>query len=530
MKYNIQEIDKETLLQNSLNFKIRLYITDRNKNILDEVSGVIGGGSSAIDSDSDIRRTFSVTVKLDGLTDGIEDRITGWLGYHFNLQVGIYSLRTQEYLYYPCGYFTITESSTVYDAVTNTLTLNLSDLMAELNGARNGQIGGAPTILIPVENEDGTKNIIRDVLTGIVTQQGGIPDHIIGDIGAYNGLPEYNSDYENYRSEHPDWNVLPYDLTFNVGATVLEMINKIRDLYPNYQTYIDVYRNFCCDMIPSSKQDPILLSDRYLRQILVSEGSENVSYDISSIKNVTEVFGQTYDIDRMADICQTADNTYRMSLPDYEKYINSDYIAFKPDSDNTDSMYARINDLEALPIYDEVTGTFIPADTMLAGKVYVLQYKKRDGDNQCFYFLGQTQPHAVCALTGNAEDPVYTQDYFRSRYNCENIHLREISESPFTVQRLGPILEVKTGDNFDNIKSDSVALENAKYYNAKSAIMTDTVTITTKCIPFLDVQQKVEYRKSNENQAQIYVVKAITNDYDSGTSSITLHRFYPLYD
>ena len=47
MKYNIQEIDKETLLQNSLNFKIRLYITDRNKNILDEVSGVIGGGSSA---------------------------------------------------------------------------------------------------------------------------------------------------------------------------------------------------------------------------------------------------------------------------------------------------------------------------------------------------------------------------------------------------------------------------------------------------------------------------------------------------
>ena len=73
MKYNIQEIDKETLLQNSLNFKIRLYITDRNKNILDEVSGVIGGGSSAIDSDSDIRRTFSVTVKLDGLTDGIED-------------------------------------------------------------------------------------------------------------------------------------------------------------------------------------------------------------------------------------------------------------------------------------------------------------------------------------------------------------------------------------------------------------------------------------------------------------------------
>ena len=87
--------------------------------------------------------------------------------------MGIYSLRTQEYLYYPCGYFTITESSTVYDAVTNTLTLNLSDLMAELNGARNGQIGGAPTILIPVENEDGTKNIIRDAVSYTHLTKGG---------------------------------------------------------------------------------------------------------------------------------------------------------------------------------------------------------------------------------------------------------------------------------------------------------------------------------------------------------------------
>ena len=77
--------------------------------------------------------------------------------------------------------------------------------------------------------------------------------------------------------------------------------------------------------------------------------------------------------------------------------------------------------------------------------------------------------------------------------------------------------------------SDSVALENAIYYNRKSTTINDTVTITTKMIPFLDVNLKVEYKKQQDNEVKQYVIKSISNDTESYTSSITMYRFYPLY-
>lgn len=528
MRYQIQESDKQTIKQNILDFRLRIYICSKSKAILDELNGIINGGTYTIDSDSDIRRTFAVTIKLDS-EKSVKSKILNWIGYYYNLQIGIYNMLLEDYIYYPCGYYTITEASTVYDIASNSLTMNLCDRMADLNGVRNGQIGGAPLIEIPAEN-DGKKNIIRDVLISVLKQQAGITDFIIADIGSYYGLAARNPDYESYRINHPDWNALPYDLSFNAGCNVLDLIHKIRDLYPNYQTYFDVYMNFCCDMIPSSEQDPIILTYDYLNTILMAENTENVNYDVSAVKNVTEVFGQTYSVDRYSSQCTLVSDLYECTLDDYTQYRNGDTVAFKSPGCCTANAYFKINSLASLPIYDTVTDDFIRADSILSDKIYVLQYKNRSGSDPCFYFLGQTQPHAICVLTDDKKDSVYSEEYFKTNYNCSNIFLRELPGSPYAVQKLGIILDVKSGDQFDSLRSDSEALENAKYYNARSAILTDIITITTKCIPFLDVGQKVEYQKSNEEQPDIYVVKAVSNDLGSGTSSITLHRFCSLYE
>lgn len=528
MRYQIQETDKETIVQNVLDFRLKIYICGKDKTILDELSGIVNGGTYSIDSDSDIRRTFSVTVRLDQ-DESVKSRLLNWIGYYYNLQAGIYNMLLDEYIYYPCGYYTITEANTSYDMSANTLTMNLCDCMADLNGTRNGQVGGAPVIEIPVES-GGEKNIIRNILISVIKQQAGISDYIISDIGAYYGLAGRNPDYIAYRSAHPDWNVLPADLSFNAGCSILDIVNKIRDLYPNYQTYFDVYMNFCCDMIPSSKQDPVILSNDYLQKILMAESTENVSYDVSAIKNVTEVFGQTYNVDRYASECVLTEGVFVCTLDGYTQYRNGDYIAFKSPGVNAADLHFRINGLDALPVRDHMTDVYIAENTLQADKIYVLQYSSGAGSDPCFYFLGQTQPHAICVLTDHTDDPFYTAEYFETTYNCANVYLRELPGSPYSVQKLGCILEVKSGEQFDNIRSDSEAMENAKYYNARSAIMTDVITLTTKCIPFLDVQQKIEYQKSSEEQPEVYVVKSISNDFGSGTSSITLHRFCPLYD
>ena len=44
MKYNITEEDKDLLLQPSLEYKYRLFIVDKDKNILDEIQGISSTG------------------------------------------------------------------------------------------------------------------------------------------------------------------------------------------------------------------------------------------------------------------------------------------------------------------------------------------------------------------------------------------------------------------------------------------------------------------------------------------------------
>ncbi len=165
-----------------------------------------------------------------------------------------------------------------------------------------------------------------------------------------------------------------------------------------------------------------------------------------------------------------------------------------------------------------------------ANETYVLRIKS-SGTNYVAYYLGQYQPHALCVLSNNENDSVYTKSYFAKKYNCDerNIVIRIEEESPFAVQKLGEILDVKTGEEFDNILSDSVARENAIYHNRKSSSMNDTINIATKMMPFLDVNEKVEYRKQQETDCKYYIIKSISNDMGSMTSQITMYRFYPLY-
>lgn len=532
MKYNITQEDKELLLQDSLDYKYRLLVLNNNGNILDELFCIMSVGNYSIDSDSNIRRTTSLTLLLDDIYQSIsiENKIYDWIGLSFELQIGIYSIRKDDYIWYKCGNYLITDGSTSYDATTNSITISLSDNFAKLNGTRNGQIGGAPTIVIPNEENDGSIITIKQATEGLIKSETDIKNYIIDDIGQFYGMPQNNPDYEQYRKDNPKWNQLPYDLEYNAGNTVGDIFSEIKDLYPNCQMYFDIYNTFCFNLIPSCEYDPITLDNEFLQKIIVASDSENVTYNIQDIKNVTEVFGVDYEVDRYSESCSSSTNIYTVLLDNYTNYSSSDIIAFIPNVTNIENMKIRINSLPALPLYYEYTTTYIESNLVEQGKTYVLQIKKVNGEYVAYY-LGKYQPHALCVLTNNANDSKYTKEYFSKKYNCDinNILLRVEEDSPFAIQKIGEVLDVKLGDDFENIISDSVALENAIYYNKKSTTINDTVTISTKMIPFLDVNLKMEYKKQQDNESKYYVIKSIANDTESCTSQITMYRFYPLY-
>ena len=95
---------------------------------------------------------------------------------------------------------------------------------------------------------------------------------------------------------------------------------------------------------------------------------------------------------------------------------------------------------------------------------------------------------------------------------------------------MGEVLDSKSGDEYDNIISESVAMQNAKYSNRSTTTMYDTVTITTLLLPWLDVNVKLDYKKQQEKTTYSYVVKSKSDNFADGTSTITMYRFLQLYE
>lgn len=531
MEYIITEEDKSLIAQNVTNYKYRLFVIDKNNNILDEIQGISSIGNYKIDGESEVRRTNSFTLLLDNYykDKSIEKRLLFWIGYNFKLEIGIMSLRTDEYKWYECGYYVITEGNTTYNVTENSITLNLADYYSNLNGDRNGQIGGAPIIEIPIKDDSGNFFTIKQVTEGVL-KDNGITNYIVEDIGEFYGMPQNNVNYLDYRKNNPQWNQLPYDLKYDAACYVSDILDEIKNLYPNCQMYFDIYGNFCFNLIPSCEYDPVSLDNDFIQDILIADNTENVSYDVKNIKNITEVFGQSYEIDRYITETNTSTNIYTATLDSYSEYVSSELIAFIPNSSNIENMKISINSLSPIPIYYEYTTEYIAPYLLEAGKTYVLRIKYVNSEYVAYY-LGQYQPHALCILSNNENDSKYTKSYFSNKYNCDerNIVIRIEEDSPFAVQKIGEILDVKSGSEFDNILSDSVAKDNAIYYNRKSSSVYDTVNISVKMIPFLDVNKKIEYKKQQEDMTHYYIVQSVDNDLSSSTSTISMYRFYPLY-
>lgn len=402
--------------------------------------------------------------------------------------------------------------------------------------------------------------IIRDGVITALTRLGGITDYNIDDIGEYLAIPQYNKDYEQYRLEHPLWNNIPYNLEYQVGGNVLEILTAFRDLYPNYEMFFDEDGVFVAQMIPSAVDDDIWLDNEFLQTILISE---NFSIDSTTIKNVTEVWGAALEVDFTSKSCELNDKTYTLDIDEYgEEYYSGDKIAITFDAPNPEDARIRIHTkytetpegatepeekevtLDELTILDQMTDLPLVAGVIQPGVTYVCKIRTRIENNEPvkhLYFLSQYQPQAINVLTdGTTSNENYTcadgkvvkkysLDYFRDFYNCRIVSFTVDRNSPYTIQKLGVILNVFNGGEFDNIESDQRALARAEYENWKTAILTDQITLTTKICPWLDVNKKISYRRSDRDVEEQYIIQSVSHDVAGGTSSITLNRFRPLY-
>lgn len=547
MRKYITNADLDLVRQRILDIKIKFEILDDNQKVQNTLFADVIDGSFEIGTNSNIRRHCQLTLLPDSSKGiSLDPDSYFWLNKSIRVYIGIKNIRNENYLWYCQGTFCFKNTDLTYDAITNALYLSCEDFMVKLDGTKNGTLGTLQTVIPsyvedPETGEPVKHSIVREAIVSVLENAAGINKHMVDDVGTYMAIPQYNDDWENYRKNNPLWNTIPYDLSFTAGCSIFSILEALRDLYPNYEMFFDADGVFVCQIIPSCFEDDLTLDNEYIQKILISE---DVSIDMTTVRNVCEVWGNVLETDYFSEECTYTHNIYQCNIEAIEKYEYKKRLSVTIPANNKGECYLRVNSLDKIPIYDSSSGTYLPADQLQAGETYVFRFDWITTDRKkktIAYFLGQWQPHALDVLVDGTVSHEqyktsaglvvsrYSEEYFKDVYQCDNVSLTVIPDSPFTVQKIGEIPDVKIGGEYDKIYSDSEARDMAIYENWRNCRLKDTITITTKLIPFLDVNVKCSYRRSDQKITHQYIIKSLSHNIGSGTSTWTIMRFYPLY-
>ena len=465
MARNITQEDIALLFQHQKTLFAKVELLNQNLKVVESLEGNIISDSFSCDGTSAIRRTYSIDLVITDSSFLVGKDRKIWFDKRIRPYVGYRSMRTQKIIWYQMGTYLFNSANFNYDATTKTVSIPCSDMMCILNGDRGGTLNENGFLI-----EAGAS--VRESIIKVL-ELAGIKRYIIGDMNRE----------------------IPYDLEFNDSITYYDILQKILELYPGYEMYFDIDGIFVVKSIATEKGDVAILNDSIINRILISE---ETSFDFNSIKNVTEIYGRSIDIDsdRYTDTCTYQDGIYSISLERCDIIENSEKVGILIPETNSENSYIKINDFEPALIVNE-DGDPVSPNLFHANEDYVFRYRKA---SNTFLYLGQYYVHA--------------------RYELHD------SSSPFSVEEIGEIVQVFSGGEYDNYYSDELALEEAKYQTFLSTNQSDTIKLKVISIPFLEANQRIDYTPINATHPQAYLVQRFSGGLTEGTMDLTLMRVY----
>ena len=351
-------------------------------------------------------------------------------------------------------------------------------------------------------------------------------------------------------------NTIPYDITIDGGTCVADVVKELRDLYPGYETYFDTLGVFHCHMIPTCANDDYTLTkDDFKEDIAIYSEQRNYAY--SSVKNAVQVYGEEYeDIDWFADPDNSkfpkGSTTLEVDFvkDKFKGYDNDMLLAIKLTKPNPGKFHINIkgmtpvdtenpttpsNNEEEDPGYfygstpvmqDAERGIWLEAGKLIKDVVYILRYT-----NGNFEYVSSFQPKGM-AISVSEEPTEEIKQQWKDKYNCDNIVFVPDPNNPFTTDRISLhyTKNVETKD-MQIIRTDKEALAFAEYELWRYCRLPNNITITCDVLPFLDVNQKIEYKHLRSGETHDYITKNISIDISetSAQSTITASLFNSLY-
>ena len=477
MPINVGQDDYNILSQQIITKYIKLEILNFQYNVVDEISGNLTAMSVNIDSESDLRRSCNLTFVVTDASFDVKAGNKIWLDKFCRPWVGYENIYTGKIQWYNQGIYLINAPSWRYNATTHELSLAGLDLASKLTGLRNGELEGIPT-KIPAGSS------VREAMIAAIELAG-------------------FTKYTISECKDVDGNIIsvPNDIEIAQGGTVWNIVTQLRDILPRYETFFDVDGVFIYQPIPTGSGDPVIIDDTIWPNLLIDESINN---DFESVKNYIEVYGRTLDPSYFSTNTTYSGSTLSLTVADYPTALTDNTIVgfttpSTGDISATGGISLNMNSLTASVLYEY--GTNNPV-TALDNETYYVAYY-----NQGWYLMGHQQPVGI-AYDDNPDSPFYVNG------------------------SIGRIRHVLYGGEYENITSDKLALERAKYELWKSTRLQDSITLTSIPNPWLDVNVLISHAirgKSQENAAQ-YIIKSISTDYGiEGTQSINAITYYPLY-
>jgi hypothetical protein len=380
-------------------------------------------------------------------------------------------------------------------------------MVARLSGVRNGTLPGID-ISIParVKNSQGVEvdNMIRSAMVSTITELGGIDRYRIEDCGKS----------------------VPIDLHFGAGSTVWDVISELRDLYPGQEVHFDEESVFIFQPIPLYDNDPIVFDAETLAPLVISE---DTNVDFGSIFNVTEVHGRSQDAEFYTDDVSMSGNLFRLNYS--EAVIGLQHgmtFGFKASNNNVSGSRIQIDSFPPHSIIGEGNLPIV-ANRIEPGKSYVVTYVV-SGNQSWFYFNGSYEICAVSKLV--SKQPTPEKIAFDLLHEPTSVISYIINpESPFCsdFEDVGEIRKVYSGGEFDNIYSEDLCRQRSDYQNWRDTALLDTITLSIIDVPWLRVNQRIEYYSSNLGRTCIYLIKSKSGSTTDGKSTITCQRWQALY-
>lgn len=477
MPINVGQDDYSILSQQIITKYIKLEILNFQYNVVDEISGNLTAMSVNIDSESDLRRSCNLTFVVTDASFDVKAGNKIWLDKFCRPWVGYENIYTGNIQWYNQGIYLINAPSWRYNATTHELSLAGLDLASKLTGLRNGELEGIPT-KIPAGSS------VREAMIAAIELAG-------------------FTKYTISECKDVDGNIIavPNDIEIAQGGTVWNIVTQLRDILPRYETFFDTDGVFIYQPIPTGSGDPVIIDDTIWPNLLIDESINN---DFESVKNYIEVYGRTLDPSYFSTNTTYSGSTLSLTVADYPTALTDNTIVgfttpSTGDISATGGISLKMNSLTASVLYEY--GTDAPITNLDNEKYYVVYY------NQGWYLMGHQQPVGI-AYDDNPDSPFYVNG------------------------SIGRIRHVLYGGEYENITSDKLALERAKYELWKRTRLQDSITLTSIPNPWLDVNVLISHAirgKSQEYAAQ-YIIKSISTDYGiEGTQSINAITYYPLY-